>query len=75
MDYSGGVVDSNCGESIDHCVTAVGYSQSASTPYVIVKNSWGTSWGESGYIRIAIQGGGYSGLCGIYSGPYTAVVN
>jgi len=38
---------------LDHCVQAVGYDMTASTPYWLVRNSWGTSWGESGYIKLA----------------------
>ena len=46
--YTGGVM-SNCGHGqIDHAVLAVGFTDS----YWIVKNSWGPSWGESGYIRL-----------------------
>lgn len=37
---------------MDHGVVLVGYDNTASTPYWIVKNSWGTGWGEDGYIRI-----------------------
>jgi len=46
--YRSGVL-STCGTSVDHAVQAVGYTSA----YWIVRNSWGTSWGESGFIRIA----------------------
>jgi len=51
--YSGGVfMASACSTSIDHCVEAIGYNLGASTPYWIVRNSWGTDWGISGYIYL-----------------------
>jgi C1A family cysteine protease len=46
--YRSGVF-SNCGTSVNHGVLLVG----ANTDYWKIKNSWGTSWGESGYIRLA----------------------
>lgn len=51
--YSSGVLRGSCSgsyNSLDHCVQLVGYDTTASTPYWIVKNSWGTSWGEDGHI-------------------------
>merc|ERR1712054_290490 len=48
--YSGGIL-STCGSSVDHCVQAVGIDES--NGYWKVRNSWGTSWGESGFIRLA----------------------
>lgn len=45
--YSSGVF-SDCKEELDHGVTLVGYTPEA----WIVRNSWGTSWGEDGYIRL-----------------------
>lgn len=50
--YTGGIM-SVCGNSVDHCVQAVGVDNSASSPFWKVRNSWGTSWGESGYIQLA----------------------
>jgi len=46
--YSSGIF-SNCGSSLDHGVLLAGYNSS----YWLIKNSWGSSWGESGYIRLA----------------------
>jgi C1A family cysteine protease len=37
---------------IDHCVQLVGYDKTASPPYWKVRNSWGTQWGEAGFIRL-----------------------
>jgi C1A family cysteine protease len=49
--YRSGILKS-CPGFIDHCVQAVGYDDSFTTPYWKVRNSWGTSWGEAGFIRI-----------------------
>merc|ERR1712159_879239 len=57
--YSGGVLKSGCGTNLDHGVLAVGYTADAFK----VKNSWGSSWGASGYLQISTQGN----VCGIHS--------
>jgi len=45
--YSSGIF-SNCNKNINHAVLLAGYTSS----YWLIKNSWGKSWGESGYIRL-----------------------
>jgi len=58
--YTGGVITSSaCGTSLDHAITAVGYG----SDHYIVRNSWGTGWGEKGYVRIGFASG--LGICGI----------
>ena len=47
--YETGVYSGSCGYEVDHAVVLVGYA----ADYWIVRNSWGATWGESGYIRIA----------------------
>ncbi|GKB47737.1 senescence-specific cysteine protease SAG39-like protein [Tanacetum coccineum] len=64
--YSGGVFSGTCGTDLDHAITAVGYGTTTDgTKYWLMKNSWGKSWGENGYIRIKRDVSAKEGLCGI----------
>jgi len=67
--YSSGVLTGTCGDSLDHGVLLVGYGSTDSDDYYIMKNSWGTGWGESGYCRLG-KGSTYNngaGQCGVLS--------
>ena len=64
--YKTGILDSEkCGTTLDHAVIAVGYGTDpdCGCDYYIVRNSWGASWGDAGYIKIAAVDG--DGICGI----------
>ena len=57
--YTGGIVSgTKCGTSLDHMVLAVGWKVTPEgQKYYIVENSWGSDWGNHGYINIAAQPG------------------
>jgi len=64
--YSSGIFTGKCGTDMDHSVTVVGYGKGGDgTKYWLVKNSWGTEWGEKGYIRMKRDIRAKEGLCGI----------
>merc|ERR1712226_103006 len=70
--YSGGVYVSNtCSSSrLNHAVTAVGYGNLDGQDYFTVKNSWGTGWGDAGYILMAR---GRNNQCGVAATPAYAI--
>merc|ERR1712060_671893 len=65
--YKSGVMTGDCGTSLDHGVLLVGYGTDGNDDYWKVKNSWGSDWGESGYIRLFRNCNANSGKgqCGI----------
>jgi hypothetical protein len=67
--YKSGVFNLTCGTRLDHGVLAVGYGEDNGQKFWKVKNSWGPSWGEHGFIRLAREENGPAGQCGIASVP------
>jgi len=72
--YTSGVMSSTkCGTSLDHAVLAVGYGTEDGQDYWLVKNSWNTTWGDQGYIKLAIVDG--EGICGVQMEPLAPSTN
>lgn len=62
--YAGGIYDNpSCPTKINHAVLLVGYGSQNGKAYWIIKNSWGPTWGEGGFMKLA-KG---SNRCGIVS--------
>lgn len=73
--YTGGVLDStDCGISTNHAVAIVGYGtdEESGLEYWLVRNSWGSSWGLDGFIKIAITEG--DGICAINHRPLYPII-
>ena len=75
--YKSGIYsDYGCGYELDHGVLLVGYGydDKLNMKYWKIKNSWGDSWGENGYIRLEKDINDSRGLCGIAMDPSFPVV-
>jgi C1A family cysteine protease len=62
--YTSGVLTDGCGQQLDHGVLAAGYGTENGVDYWLVKNSWGPTWGDAGYIKIERSD---ANLCGVLS--------
>jgi C1A family cysteine protease len=72
--YKSGIFnDVSCGTQKDHATNVVGWGTASGVEYWLMRNSWGTGWGESGYMRIKIVDG--IGICGIQKGAKQPTTN
>lgn len=65
QNYTSGIFNTSYSGTVNHAIALVGWNDSGG--YWILKNSWGTGWGENGYMRIAYgcQSVGYAACYGI----------
>ncbi|KAK6134358.1 hypothetical protein DH2020_031899 [Rehmannia glutinosa] len=63
--YSSGVFTGYCGKNLNHGVTIVGYGAENGEKYWLVRNSWGSGWGEKGYVKMKRGLNDKNGICGI----------
>ena len=63
--YKSGIITESdgCPTKIDHAVLAVGYGYDGDQGYFIVRNSWNTTWGDEGYVKLGMAEG--AGVCGM----------
>ena len=76
--YKSGVITSeSCGTTLDHGVLIVGYGEEKDNgiKYWLVKNSWGASWGDNGYVKILrSESANDAGICGVAMQPSFPIV-
>lgn len=70
--YKSGIyTDFACTAAPSHPAIIVGYGRAGAGEYWILRNSWGGSWGEGGYMRIAMHVPLLYGMCNIAEFPLT----
>ncbi|XP_040375989.1 ervatamin-B-like [Oryza brachyantha] len=74
--YKGGVFRGPCNAGrVNHAVTVVGYCENiGGDKYWIAKNSWGSDWGDQGYVYLAKDVLSPQGTCGLATSPFYPTV-
>lgn len=67
--YKSGIYHGPCALHTSHAVTIVGYGEEKGVKYWLFKNSYGTTWGDKGYMKIIREDGESAGHCGIAINP------
>ena len=69
QNYVSRIFQRYCGDSPNHAVTIVGYGNENGMDYWLIKNSWGQTWGENGYMKILRGPSNSECHCGIAMWP------
>ncbi|KAL1532168.1 cathepsin L [Salvia divinorum] len=67
--YKSGVLTGKCGTNLTHGATIVGYDEEDGVKFWLLKNSWGTGWGDNGFIKLQRNIDVKEGMCGIAMFP------
>jgi len=62
---SGHMFPNECGTNLDHAVQIIGYGTDSIGDYWLLKNSWGTGWGDNGFFKFSRQSYNSAGTCGV----------
>ena len=65
LNYQSGIYTGKCSTALNNALSVVGFGSENGTLFWILRNQWGTKWGEGGYLRLQRDTGKGPGKCGI----------